>query len=56
MKRKTPPAAPAEPKDSHAGMGGSYAIDPATGERKLVSRTRPAGDQPEEKENGDAQS
>ncbi|WP_295991565.1 hypothetical protein [Rugamonas sp.] len=35
--------------DLNSGVGGSYAIDPATGERKLISRTDyapPASDAP----------
>lgn len=32
------------PADEHAGMGGSYVMDPATGQRTLVSRTKTAAD------------
>ena len=54
MKKPTLPAAqdnapPAE--DPHAGQGGSYELDPATGTRRLVHRTEvlpapPAGAEP----------
>lgn len=32
--------------DPHAGQGGSYMLDPATGQRVLVERTAEAGEQP----------
>lgn len=35
--------------DENEGKGGSYVIDPATGERKLVDRTVGVGDKPEPK-------
>jgi hypothetical protein len=28
------------PQDEHAGQGGSYLLDPATGERVLIERTQ----------------
>lgn len=44
----------ARPADDHAGKGGSYVLDPATGKRTLVERTdwtpetsaAPAADKP----------
>lgn len=44
--------------DEFRGQGGSYVIDPATGERKLVERTKTAEEaeaQTKEKDNGTAQ-
>jgi len=42
--------------DEYDGMGGSYAVDPETGLRVLVERTRPAEDQPmKEQEDGTAE-
>ena len=40
--------------DEFRGQGGSYVIDPASGQRTLVERTAPAKDQPmkEQEENG----
>lgn len=40
MTKTTPPAAPVA--DEHAGLGGSYVIDEATGKRTLVERTQDA--------------
>ena len=34
--------APAETPDEHEGMGGSYVVNPDTGKRDLVERTKPA--------------
>lgn len=54
MTKKTTPPEPAE--DEHQGQGGSYVLDPKTGLRTLVERTRPAEDQPvKEQENGTTQ-
>jgi len=41
MKKTTPPAVQDAPpaEDPHAGQGGSYELDPATGQRRLVQRT-----------------
>lgn len=48
MTRKpTPPAAAPDsalPADQFAGQGGSYVLDPTTGQRTLVERTMERGD------------
>lgn len=36
--------------DEHAGMGGSFVIDPTTGQRKRVEFTEPAPDANAEKQ------
>jgi len=46
-----------ETLDEFRGQGGSYVIDPATGQRTLVERTAetaPAADEPVNEENDDA--
>lgn len=42
--------------DEYDGMGGSYVVDPTTGQRVLVERTQPAEDQfLKEQEDGTAE-
>lgn len=36
------PAAPVPEQDENFGVGGSYVLDPVTGKRQLVQRTREA--------------
>lgn len=48
-KPATPPAAPAP--DEHAGHGGSYTLDPKTGQRTLIQRTREDAAQPQKEQN-----
>ena len=38
--------------DPYAGMGGSYLLDPATGERTLIERTQEPETKPEETDHG----
>lgn len=46
MKKTTTPVAADPQPDAYTGQGGSYVLDPATGQRQLVHRTAASADSP----------